>query len=55
MAPAREVGEEQGKRYPRVKPTFLQKSMYRYLLDDPQVDRWFRNLSRATYQFILSA
>lgn len=39
---------EQEKRYPRVKPTFLQKSKYRHLLDDPQVDRWFRNLLRGS-------
>ena len=49
MAPARDrVGEEQGKRYPRVKPTFLKKSKYRYLLTDPQVNRWFRNLLRGS-------
>jgi hypothetical protein len=36
------------KRLPKVKPTFLQKSKYRHLLDDPQVNRWFRNLLRGS-------
>ena len=30
----------------RVKPTFMQKSKYRHLLDDPSVYRWFRKLLR---------
>jgi len=30
----------------RVKPTFMQKSKYRHLLDDPNVYRWFRKLLR---------
>jgi site-specific recombinase XerC len=29
-----------------VKPTFMQKSKYRHLLDDPNVYRWFRKLLR---------
>jgi hypothetical protein len=33
-------------RYLRVKSTFLQKSKYKHLLNDPQVNRWFRNLPR---------
>ena len=48
MAPVGEVEAEEGKRYPRVKSTFLQKSKYKHLLDDPQVDRWFRNLLRGS-------
>jgi len=43
-----EVRVEQEKRYPRVKPTFLQKSKYKHMLDDPQVNRWFRNLLRGS-------
>jgi hypothetical protein len=31
------------KRLPRVKDTFLKKSKYRHLLNDPQVNRWLRN------------
>ncbi len=30
----------------RVKPTFMQKSKYKDLLDDPNVQRWFRKLLR---------
>ena len=30
----------------RVKPTFMQKSKYRHLLDDPNVYRWFRKFLR---------
>lgn len=30
----------------RVKPTFMQKSKYRHLLNDPNVYRWFRKLLR---------
>jgi len=30
----------------RVKPTFMQKSKYRHLLDGPNVYRWFRKLLR---------
>jgi hypothetical protein len=37
------------KHLPKVKPTFLQKSKYRHLLDDPQVNRWFRNLLRGSH------
>jgi hypothetical protein len=48
VAPIEEVETEQGKRYPHVKPTFLQKSKYKHLLDDPQVNRWFRNLLRGS-------
>jgi len=48
VAPVGQDEAEQGKRYPRVKPTFLKKSKYRHLLDDPQVDRWFRNLLRGS-------
>jgi integrase len=36
------------KRLPRVKDTFLKKSKYRHLLDDPQVNRWFRNNLRGS-------
>jgi site-specific recombinase XerC len=30
----------------RVKPTFMQKSKYKHLLNDPNVQRWFRKLLR---------
>jgi hypothetical protein len=33
---------------PYAKPTFLQKSKYRHLLDDPQVNRSLRNLLRGS-------
>ena len=31
-----------------IKATFLQKSPYRHFLNDPNVDRWFRNLMRGS-------
>jgi hypothetical protein len=36
------------KRLPRVKDTFLKKSKYTHLLNDPQVNRWFRNILRGS-------